>query len=307
MTTGAADQPRQEVLDVLTQVDPDGQRFGRVLRDTFDQIYDGQHTGRYRWDQLMKTEKTHFGTIVEINVQREFGFDDGRQLDFNIAGHEVDCKFSQDLARWQIPPEAHDELILGLWANDEMSQWSLGVVRASEELLGVGRNRDGKATLSAAGREDIVWIASASPLAPNVLLQTPRPVIDRIMSHRHGTKRTDDLFRVLQQQRIGRGVVAAVAQQEDYMKRVRYNGGSRTALQPEGIIILGHWESHRQIAAGLDVPLPGPGESVSVRVVSASPTDDLVAAIDGGRWRVATDADPPERAPRTPEPRNTET
>jgi hypothetical protein len=28
---------------------------------------------------LYKTEKTHFGTLVEINLQREFGFADGRQ------------------------------------------------------------------------------------------------------------------------------------------------------------------------------------------------------------------------------------
>ncbi|BDE58652.1 hypothetical protein REA19_16680 [Prescottella equi] len=33
-------------------------------------IYNGSETGRYRWDQLMKTEKTHYGTMFEINAQR---------------------------------------------------------------------------------------------------------------------------------------------------------------------------------------------------------------------------------------------
>ncbi len=47
-------------------------------------LLDGQHTGRYRWDQLHKTEKTHFGTLVEINLQRAFGFDDGMTMDFAI-------------------------------------------------------------------------------------------------------------------------------------------------------------------------------------------------------------------------------
>ena len=45
-----------------------------------------------RWDQLYKTEKTHFGTLVEINLQREFGFADGVAMDFAIQG--VDAPFA---------------------------------------------------------------------------------------------------------------------------------------------------------------------------------------------------------------------
>ena len=37
-----------------------------------------------------------------------------------------------------------------------------------------------------------------------------------------------------QRRLISRTVVATVAQQEDYMKRVRGNGGSRTSLRPGG-------------------------------------------------------------------------
>jgi hypothetical protein len=60
-------------------------------------LLDGQHTGRYRWDQLYKTEKTHFGTLVEINLQREFGFSDGQAMDFAIQGIDVDCQFENCL------------------------------------------------------------------------------------------------------------------------------------------------------------------------------------------------------------------
>ena len=98
-------------------------------------LLDGQHTGRYRWDQLYKTEKTHFGTLVEINLQREFGFADGRAMDFAIRGIDVDCKYSQDLADWMIPPEAVGHVILGLWASDDQGRWSLGLVRANGHLL----------------------------------------------------------------------------------------------------------------------------------------------------------------------------
>ncbi len=38
------------------------------------------------WDQLFKTEKTHCGTLVEINLHREFKFQDGTKLDYQIAG-----------------------------------------------------------------------------------------------------------------------------------------------------------------------------------------------------------------------------
>src|SRR5215213_10097391 len=85
------------VLADLLHRDPDGSRTARVLRNTLDQLYDGQRTRRYRWDQLYKTEKTHCGTLVEINLQREFRFTDGGTLDYCLAGVEVDCKFSQSL------------------------------------------------------------------------------------------------------------------------------------------------------------------------------------------------------------------
>ena len=78
----------------LYSIDPTGDRIAAVLRDTLDQLYDGQHTGRWRFEQLHKTEKTHMGTLVEINLHREFDFADGNVTDYKIAGVEVDCKYS---------------------------------------------------------------------------------------------------------------------------------------------------------------------------------------------------------------------
>jgi Restriction endonuclease NaeI len=43
------------------------------------------------------------------------------------------------------------------------------------------------------------------------------------------------------------------------MKRVRGNGGSRSSLRPEGIVIIGQYDSHRRIAQALAVPVPGRG------------------------------------------------
>ena len=92
------------MAEELLEQDPYGSKIARVLRRTYDMLHDGQHTGRYRWDQLSKTEKTHFGTLAEINLQRAFGFADGTTMDFAIHGVDVDCKFSQNPGDWMIPP-----------------------------------------------------------------------------------------------------------------------------------------------------------------------------------------------------------
>ncbi len=131
MEIPADEDPEQDrVLRHLLALDPGGQRIASALRRTIDLLLDGRHTGRYRWDQLHKTEKTHAGTLVEIGLQREFGFADGAVLDYSIAGAEVDCKFSQRVGGWMIPPEAFGMLLLLVSASDEQGRWCAGLVRA---------------------------------------------------------------------------------------------------------------------------------------------------------------------------------
>jgi hypothetical protein len=285
--------------------DPHGTQIAKVLRRTYDMLLDGQHTGRYRWDQLYKTEKTHFGTLVEINLQREFEFADGMAMDFAIRGIDVDCKYSQDRAEWMIPPEALGQIILGLWASDEQGKWSLGLVRADDHLLTSSRgNRDLKRRLTATGKAAVTWLFPSNELPENALLRIPRADVQRIFTcSRYGTKRVDMLFRLAQQRLISRTVVATVAQQEDYMKRVRGNGGSRSSLRPEGIVIIGQYESHRRIAQALAVPEPGPGESVSVRLARRRSRHDELPFVTlvGEDWVVAQPDDPAEAAPLLPD------
>lgn len=277
-------------------------RVAAVLRDTLDQLYDGQRTGRYQWKCLKKTEKTHCGSLVEINLQREFQFADGDKLDYKIANIEVDCKYSQDLAAWMIPNEAHNELCLGLWADDAQAVWSAGLFRALDELLTNRGNRDQKANLNKEGRASVRWLFQESELPPNVLLQIPEADVKQILESKSGAERVRRLFRTVQGQRIGRGVVATVAKQADYMKRIRGNGGARSALRDEGIIILGQYEAHRDIARQLGLPIPGKGESVSARVSPGNANEPRTAMIDGSWWRVAEPEDPEVLAPLLPTP-----
>jgi hypothetical protein len=294
----AIDAELEAVAVAIRKFDPDGSRIAQVLRNTIDQLYDGQRTGRYRWDQLHKTEKTHCGTLVEINLHREFKFEDGEKLDYRIAGIEVDCKYSQNIGGWMIPPEAHGHLCLVVSAEDNKHpKWSAGIVRATIEHLNTGGNRDKKATLNQVGRNAITWIFRDKPLPPNVLLQLDRATVDRIMSLKSGQKRINELFRNTLGMRVGRAVVATVAQQDDYMKRVRGNGGARTALQPDGILILGQFHSHGAVAKALGILVPGRGESVSARVKTANGAGVGVVKIGKQFWRVAKPTDPNVRAP----------
>ena len=237
---------------------------------------------------------------MEINLQREFGFADGMKLDYQIAGFEVDCKYSQRDGGWMIPNEAHGELCLVVTADDSKSSWSAGVIRAEREWLNVGRNRDAKATLSLRGRSNMCWLAHNAELPPNVLLSLPHRDIEAIFAPRSGQRRVNELFRRAQQRRISRGVVATVAQQSDYMKRVRGNGGARTALRSEGIVILGHYGAHQRIAKQLGLQRLEGGESMSVRLAPARTGDSWTSEFGAGRWRVANSSDVPVVAPELP-------
>ena len=156
------------VAQYLRSVDPGGSRMANVLRSTIDQLLDGQHTGRWDWQTLRKTEKTHMGTLVEINLHREFDFADGDATDYRIQGIEVDCKFSQAMGGWELPPESLGHLCLLVWANDDLSRWEAGLVRVSEDKLRGSGNRDGKRRLSDAGESCVLWLHENPELPINL-------------------------------------------------------------------------------------------------------------------------------------------
>ena len=302
----AADEDPElnRVAGHLLGLDPGGARLASALRRTIDMLLDGQHTGRYRWDQLHKTEKTYAGTLVEIGLQREFGFADGAALDYSIAGADVDCKFSQRLGGWMVPPEAAAKLLLLVWASDEESRWCAGLVRAAEQNLRTAANRDLKRGLSETGMGAVRWLFRGAPLAENALLHLPPRTVNAILAAPSGQRRVNELFRRARGRRVSRAVVATVARQDDYMKRVRAGGGARDQLRGEGIVIFGDYRSHREAAAALGLPPPGPGEFVSARLIPLSMHNGSCGApavhLDGAGWVVAERGDPVVPAPRLP-------
>lgn len=282
-----------------------------MIRATYDQLYDGQHTGRFRWDQLFKTEKTHFGTLLEINLRREFDdvIDDpidSHALDYSVRGIDVDCKFSQSFGGWMIPPECFGHLLLVAWADDVRGTWSLGVVRAIDINRRESVNRDGKTQLSQRGRQQIAWLQFEADLPPNVLLGLDKDTLAKILAPKSGQARVTEMLRQATERRIGRNTIATLAQQDDYMARLRDNGnGARTTLRREGYLIPGgDYEVHRRVARQLGVPVPEPGEVLSVRVVPAAVDEPWTVELDGRRWRRVKDGESPvEPAPRLPDVR----
>jgi len=283
------------VIAEFTRLDPDGTRTAKIIRSTFDQLYDGQRTGRYRVDQLFKTEKTHFGTLVEINLQREFRFADGELLDYKICEQEVDCKFSLT-GQWMLPPESFDQIIMVVVASDKDSTWSLGFIRVKEEYRRSSANRDKKTGLNQFGRTQIRWLFSSAPLHPNALLQLPAADVDTLMALTSGQQRINRLFRIAQKMRLSSATVATVAQQKDYMKRIRSNGGARSHLANDGIIILsGAYRNQRDIGVALGLEPLESDELMSAQLTPSTPGTGV--NIGCGWWRLAKSGDPIVQAP----------
>ncbi len=301
--TRSDDSELHAVANALLELDPDGEKFSACLRSTIDQLLDGQHTGRWDWQTLRKTEKTHMGTLVEINLHRTFDFADGLKMDYRIEGVEVDCKFSQSLGGWEFPLESIGHLCLLVWANDDIARWEAGLIRVDESVLGAP-NRDSKRKLPRAGEASVLWLYDRPKLPLNLLLQLTDEQRDRIFNARaptgraSGQTRINELFRCIQKTIVPRAIVLTVGIQDDPMKRARDARLTRH-LGKEGLLILGHQGSHPDVARSLGLPVPRKGEFISVRVaVAESGFPGPKAEIGGTEWREANEDDPIIEAPR---------
>lgn len=279
---------------------PNGETMGRVFRETFDQAYNGQATGRFRPEDLSKTELAHIGSLLEINIRRTFDsiITDGKKMDFEILGMDVDCKYSKLPFGWMIPNETVGNYAMLCHANEYTSTFRVGFLKITPAVLNLGGNRDQKRTLNKVGRQRISWAWFDQSYPKNTLLHLDPQVAAEIMGPKSGQQRLNNLFRRVQRELIPRGVILTVAQQKDSMKRIRENGGSRSKLAPEGILILGDYKRHQRIARDLLLPVCTNGDSLAVRVVPAEAVyDGATTEINGLRWRIAMPDDPIQPVP----------
>ncbi|CAJ0701088.1 NaeI family type II restriction endonuclease [Ralstonia wenshanensis] len=231
--TASVDSELLQVRDfLLTKSDLLG-TVGRAIRKSFDEVIDGPRTGRYRIEQLEKTEKTYIGTKVEIVLRAELELERGRVLDNLIAGHEVDTKFTVG-STWTIPQEAFEKLCLVVTGNDNTGMCAIGLLRMTPDVLNNGTNRDGKKSVSALGKTQITWLARG-PMPRNFMLDLPIAARDAIMSAPSGKRAIKALFQNATGRLIPRSVIEQVAQQKDSLKRARE---AKAILAAEGIQVL---------------------------------------------------------------------
>ncbi len=209
------------------------------FRSAIDEVIDTARTGRFFFKELEKTEKTYLGTKFEILLRDWLKVPKGVYLDLLIGEREVDVKFtSAGKSGWMIPPEAIDQFCILMRIDEAKSQCSFGLIRARPDYLRSGKNRDKKTSISAAGRDNIWQIAWDYDYTPNFWTLVNESDRNAIMSLKGGTKRIAMLFERYQNIPVSRVQIAAVAAQDDFMKRIRRNGGARDILAPMGIAIL---------------------------------------------------------------------
>jgi len=227
------------------------ERFEEKLRSFFrsaiDEVIDTARTGRFFLSDLEKTEKTYLGTKFEILLRDWLGVPKGVVLDLLVGGREVDVKLTTGGASgWMIPPEAVGQLCILLRVNDQDSTCAVGLVRAQPEYLRSGLNRDGKTSFSSAGRANIWWLAQNFAYTPNFWSQISGETRDHIMEPKGGAARLARMFASCLETPVSRVLIASIAAQDDFMKRIRRNGGARDLLSPLGIAVL-YSESDRDL------------------------------------------------------------
>ena len=287
--------------------DPHGLRTGSVLRGSLDQVLDGPRTRRFRYKELRKTEKTHVGTIVEINFGKEFRLSDGSVMDYLIADVEVDCKYSMSMWGWEFPLESLGHMVLLTWADDVKSLWSAGLWRVDPRHLQRGEgNRDKKRQMLKSGRDSVRWLWRDQRLDENLLLHLALDDVDAIFAPKSGQQRLNELFRRVRKRIIRREVVLTVGQQKDSPRRARM-ARDHKHLGKEGLVVLGPYEWDVKVAKVLGLPIPKSGEWISARVV---PDNNYLGSdffeIDGKRWHLAAEGDPVVSAPTIPRSRGLE-
>ncbi|NSZ85215.1 NaeI family type II restriction endonuclease [Agrobacterium tumefaciens] len=243
-----------------------------LFRQAYDEVIDAPRTNRFTLEETEKTEKTYIGTKVEILVRDYLKLPKGKLLDLLVNGVEVDIKNTTGRS-WMIPTESIGHPALLLRTNEKTARCDVGIVVCRPEYLSTSTNKDSKRQIRAEHYPSIWWILRDHPYPPNFWEVLPPTDREAIMSPASGTVRLARLFETVQKRPISRNQVQAIAQQHDYMKRIRRNGGARDILAPKGIAIL--WGSKdRDLIEQLNLGAVTPDEFVSV-----TPATDHEAAI----------------------------
>lgn len=254
------------------------ERLRSFFRSAVDEVIDTARTGRFFLSDLEKTEKTYLGTKFEILLRDWLQVPRGVVLDLLVGGDEVDVKSTTGGGSgWMIPPEAVGQLCILLRVNEARSLCAVGLARARPEYLRTSVNRDAKTSFSAQGTRNIWWMAQDFRYTPNFWTLIDADLRGRIMNQRGGTQRLAMLFEHCLETPVSRVLISSIAAQDDFMKRIRRNGGARDVLAAKGIAIL-YSETDRNLMNRLGLSF-GSREFISFRARNA---DEYAMLQDAG-------------------------
>lgn len=214
------------------------QRFPEIVNEALDYVIDPVRTGRTKVSDLDSIEKTFIGLKVEHFLRDELDVPPGVR-DLRILDQDVDIK-NTVRKTWMIPPESFrnsDPCLLIMTATDE-GHCSFGMIIAKTDYLTKG-NRDGKRSVSAFGRQNILWILEKSPLPLSKFDGLDMARFREIRKVPGGNKRVVEFCRENRNTIIHRQVFEALLyDQKDPMKRLRANGGANDILPKENLKII---------------------------------------------------------------------
>ncbi len=209
--------------------------FGSVIRRAIDEVLSlGEK--RISIDQLDSPEKTYIGTRIEMLVRDALDVGRGAKADAQIAGHEVDIKWSKSLA-WMIGPENLGTVCLGIGTNDDGTLFSVGLFVPHHDLVRPGRNRDMKLSLSAKFyRERVEWLVMRHPTPPNFFAALNAEVRDDILTQPSAQRRIRRLAELVPNVPIPRSAIEfASLNKDDPLRRVRKDSSRK--LPPLGDMV----------------------------------------------------------------------
>jgi hypothetical protein len=210
--------------------------FPKLIRQAIDEVIDTPRTGRVHARELEKTEKTYIGTKIEILVRNYFRLPKGI-LDLKIEGMDVDVKNTLGNT-WMIPREAVGKPCILVASDEDRHICFFGIMIAHLHHLTAGLNQDQKRSVARVGFAAIHWLMAGEHYPSSFWSAIGNERTHAIMRGLTGNERIAELFRSIIETPIHRDIIQAVAQQKDYMKRLRKNGGARDVLAKEGIAIL---------------------------------------------------------------------
>jgi hypothetical protein len=281
------------------------EHLGDVIRHTFDQVLDAERTGRYGLSTLTIIERTYLSERFRLLLRDEFDLPGGpntTSLPMAIDGVGVDAAFEPG-GGWLIPQTSLGAVILMVSADDAHSAFSFGLLRPTAHEGGL-TGTFGLFAIASHALTRVKWIWQRETMPQNILRELDPVDVQAIFAlsgRGNGQARTNVLFQRVQCRILPRELMVTVAHQDDPMKRPR---DARPALQPEGIVVLGHQKPHPRILRDLGLDIPRKGQLIAVRLVAATPQRQRgqrkVVAIGGKNWVVALNSEPTEPGPEWP-------